>query len=77
MIPNAHSLSIINNPSRPKNKQAAHAERLGYYAQAKRLWGQVIVESKKDSLLRHYASIRRAFCESAIKNGYKRPELRP
>lgn len=60
----------------PTNEQAAYAERCGYYAHAKKLWGQVIAQSKKNSLLWEYAVIRRNFCESAVKNGWRRPESR-
>lgn len=64
------------NSGIPKNEQAALAERRGYYAHAMKLWGQVVAESKNKSSMWQYAIIRRDFCQSAIKNGYKRPEHR-
>lgn len=59
-----------------KSKQAANAERDGYYAHAMKLWGQVISEAHDNALLQQYATIRKNFCQSAIKNGWKRPEHR-
>ncbi len=67
--------ALLHDPHLSNNQKAAQAEKLGDYRSAKKLWQQVVNESKPNSLMQKYAHIRYMFCKTAAEHGFKRPEL--